>query len=190
VPGLRERRHAQTRDDIVDAAFELFAARGFAEVTMEEVARAAGVSRSTAYRRFPTKEDVVLEILNRWLEAYDEAIEGLDPDTDLVAALEIATRAVATHIDANIDRVRTAYAILEEAPSLNVTGVANAVWFNRITELARRHGGHDDESAKVIAGAYMGAVDAMMFHWASAGGAGSVVEATRRVHERMKPILR
>lgn len=190
MAGLRERRHAQTRADIVDAAFELFAARGFAEVTMEEVARAAGVSRSTAYRRFPTKEDVVLDIPNRWLEAYDEAIDGLARDTGLAEALEIAANAVAGHIDANIDRVRTAYAILEEAPSLNVAGVANAEWLQRIAALARRHGGHDDESAKVIAGAYMGGLDAMMFHWASTGGGGSVAEATRRAHERMKPILR
>jgi AcrR family transcriptional regulator len=190
VSGLRERQHAQTRADIVDAAFDLFAARGFAEVTMEEVARAAGVSRSTLYRRFPTKEDVVLEIPNRWLEVYDEAIEGLDPDTDLVRALEIAASAVATHIDANIDRVRTAYAILAEAPSINVAGIANAEWLHRIADLARRHGGHDHESAKVIAGAYMGGLDAMIFHWASTGGAGSVVEATHRAHERMKLILR
>lgn len=190
MPGLRERQHAQTRSDIVDAAFELFAARAFAEVTMEEVARAAGVSRSTAYRRFPTKEDMVLEIPNRWLEVYDEAIESLDPDTDLVGALEIAASAVATHIDGNIDRVRTAYAILAEVPSLKVTSIANAEWLHRIAELARRHGGHDDESAKVIAGAYMGGLDAMMFHWASTGGAGSVVDATHRAHERMQPMLR
>ena len=156
---------------------------------MEEVARAAGVSRSTAYRRFPTKEDVVLEIPNRWLVAYDEAVAGLDPTASLVEALEIAAGAVAAHIDANIDRVRTAYAILAEAPSLNVAGVANTEWLQRIAELARRHGGHDEETAKVIAGAYMGGLDAMMFHWASGGGAGSVVDATRRAHERMKSIL-
>ena len=190
MAGLRERRHAQTRADIVDAAFELFAARGFAEVTMEEVARAAGVSRSTAYRRFPTKEDVVLEIPNRWLDAYDEAVADLPADLDLLDAIEVGALAVARHIDANIDRVRTAYEILDEAPSLNVAGVANAEWLKRIADLARRHGGHDDESAKVIAGAYMGGLDAMMFHWASTGGTGSVVDATRRAHDRMKPILR
>ncbi|MEM7285227.1 MAG: TetR family transcriptional regulator [Actinomycetota bacterium] len=190
MAGLRERRHAQTRADIVDAAFQLFAARGFAEVTMEEVARTAGVSRSTAYRRFPTKEDVVLEIPNRWLEVYDGAVAGLEPGVGFVEAIEIAATAVASHIDADIDRVRTAYAILEEAPSLNVAGVANAEWLRRIAELAERRGGHDAETAKVIAGAYMGGLDAMMFHWASTGGAGSVVEATRRAHDRMRPILR
>ena len=157
---------------------------------MEEVARSAGVSRSTAYRRFPTKEDVVLEIPNRWLEAYDEAITDLPADLDLVEAIQIGAIAVARHIDANIDRVRTAYAILDEAPSLNVAGIANTEWLKRIAHLAHRHGGHDEETAKVIAGAYMGALDAMMFHWASTGGTDSVVEATRRAHERLEPILR
>ena len=101
MTGLRERRHAQTRADIVDAAFELFATRGFADVTMEEVARAAGVSRSTAYRRFPTKEDVVLEIPNRWLDAYDDAdCRSAGDEVGLVEALEVAALAVARHIDA------------------------------------------------------------------------------------------
>ena len=117
MAGLRERRHAQTRADIVDAAFELFAARGFAEVTMEEVARSAGVSRSTAYRRFPTKEDVVLDIPNRWLDAYDDAVADLPADLGLVDAIEIAATAVARHIDANIDRVRTAYATTPKTPT-------------------------------------------------------------------------
>ncbi len=189
MAGLRERRHAQTRADIVDAAFALFAERGFANVTMEEVARAAGVSRSTAYRRFPTKEDVVLEIPNRWLDAYDTAVAALPVDADLLTAVETAALAVATHIDADIELVRGAYAILDEAPSLNVAGVANAEWLKRMAELAMKHGGHDEEAAKVIAGAYMGGLDAMMFHWASTGGTDSVVEATRRAHERLKPIL-
>lgn len=42
------------------AALELFEARGFEAVAVEEVAEAAGVSPSTLYRRFGTKERLVL----------------------------------------------------------------------------------------------------------------------------------
>ena len=114
----------------------------------------------------------------------------LPDDADLVTAVETAATAVAAHIDADLDLVRAAYAILAEAPSLNVAGVANTEWLKRMATLAVRHGGHDEETAKVIAGAYMGGLDAMMFHWASTGGTGSVVDATRRAHERLTPVLR
>lgn len=182
---LRERRHAQTREDIVDAAFTLFAERGFAAVTMAEVAEAAGVSRSTAYRRFPTKEDVVLAIPNRWLDVFDDAVADLAADTDVATAVETAAMAVAAHIDADLDRVRTAYAILDEEPSLKVTGVAGGQWVKRVAALIRDHSDHDAESAAVLAGAYMGGIDATMFHWAAGGGTGSVVDATRRAHGRL-----
>ena len=189
VSGLRERRHAQTRADIVDAAFALFAERGFAAVTMEEVARAAGVSRSTAYRRFPTKEDIVLDVPGEWLTAFDDAVAELPADASLRDAVELGALAVATHIDANLDRVRAAYAILDEAPELNVTGVGGSDWLKRVAGLARDLGGHDDEAAKVIAGAVMGAIDAMMFHWAATGGTTPVVDATRKVLDRLRPLL-
>ena len=51
-------RTAATRGALVDAARELFGARGFAEVGTEEVARAAGVSRGALYHQFADKTEL------------------------------------------------------------------------------------------------------------------------------------
>ena len=54
-------RAEQTRQRLQEHALRLFAKRGFDNVTVEEVARAAGVSHMTFFRHFPTKESVVLD---------------------------------------------------------------------------------------------------------------------------------
>jgi AcrR family transcriptional regulator len=54
--GLRERKKRQTKQAIADAALKLFGERGFDEVTVAEIARAADVSEQTVYNHFPTKE--------------------------------------------------------------------------------------------------------------------------------------
>jgi len=51
---------AATRDRISDVALRLFEQRGFDEVTVNEVAAAAGVSHMTVFRHFATKEDLVV----------------------------------------------------------------------------------------------------------------------------------
>lgn len=60
-PPLRERQKRETHAVIARAAEALFAARGFHAVTVEEVARAAGVSRQTVFNHFPNKEDLVFD---------------------------------------------------------------------------------------------------------------------------------
>jgi AcrR family transcriptional regulator len=59
--GLRERKKQQTRRAIRDAAMRLFLERGFDEVSVAEVARAADVSEQTVFNYFPRKEDLVYE---------------------------------------------------------------------------------------------------------------------------------
>src|SRR3954471_13588218 len=56
--GLRERKKEQTRERIAQVARDLFLARGFENVTVAEVARAAEVAQKTVFNYFPTKEDL------------------------------------------------------------------------------------------------------------------------------------
>ncbi len=189
MAGLRERRHLETKQALLDTAFELFSARGFASVTMDEIATAAGVSRSTAYRRFASKEDLVLEIPRRWLAAFDSAVGALPADAGLADALRTGCMAVAEHIDGDAATVLAAYRVLEEAPSLRSNGVATSAWLERLIGLVARFGDVDDELAGMIGGAHLGAIDAMMITWAGSGGRSSVAQSTDRLLERLTGIL-
>ena len=60
-PGLRERKKQATRQLISNVATGLFIQRGFDEVTVAEVAEAAGVSKMTVFNYFPRKEDLFLD---------------------------------------------------------------------------------------------------------------------------------
>ena len=57
--GLRERKKRQTRQLLADTARRLFSERGFEQVSVAEIARAADVSAATVFNYFPTKEDLV-----------------------------------------------------------------------------------------------------------------------------------
>lgn len=57
--GRRERKKLETRQRIQDAAIDLFDARGFEQVTVAEVARAAEVSPATVFNYFSSKDDLI-----------------------------------------------------------------------------------------------------------------------------------
>jgi AcrR family transcriptional regulator len=57
---LQARKREVVREALRVAAEELIARRGYEKVTVEDIARAAGVSRRTYFRYFETKEDVVV----------------------------------------------------------------------------------------------------------------------------------
>jgi AcrR family transcriptional regulator len=71
----------RNRDRIVETARALFKAKGFNDVSMDEVAKAAGVGAGTLYRHFPTKEALYDAVLEAWTEKVRAAVDralGLD----------------------------------------------------------------------------------------------------------------
>ncbi|MFD0883801.1 TetR/AcrR family transcriptional regulator [Streptosporangium algeriense] len=86
-PGLRERKKQRTRQTISDLASELFLRRGFDNVTVAEVAEAAGVSAKTVFNYFPRKEDLFLDRFPEAAELVTRAVrerpEGEEPLTAL-----------------------------------------------------------------------------------------------------------
>ncbi|MFI0940245.1 helix-turn-helix domain-containing protein [Streptomyces sp. NPDC021020] len=95
-PTLRERRRLETRGLIQAHAVRLFTDRGYDEVTVADVAEAAGVSAMTVYRHFPTKEDLVL--VDRPARIIAELVAASPPSQPLVrrvgGALVEAARAL------------------------------------------------------------------------------------------------
>jgi AcrR family transcriptional regulator len=104
---VRRQAKADRRDALLNAAAQLFADRGFAGVTLEELGAAAGVSGPAVYRHFPGKAAVLAALL---LEASEGLLQGGGGVVDATDDAEAALRAlVGFHVDfaiANADVIR------------------------------------------------------------------------------------
>jgi AcrR family transcriptional regulator len=71
----RQQRGQQTRSNILAAAAVAFAEQGYDATGVAEICRRAGVSKGAFYHHFSSKQDLFLELLERWLIALDEQLE-------------------------------------------------------------------------------------------------------------------
>ncbi|GAA5069696.1 AcrR family transcriptional regulator [Thermocatellispora tengchongensis] len=85
--GLRERKKRETRRRIADVAMGLFAAKGFDNVTVAEVARAADVSVNTVFNYFGTKEDLFLDRSDEAVASLGEVVRARRPGESALDAL-------------------------------------------------------------------------------------------------------
>ena len=68
LSGLREKKKANTKESLLNAAAQLFSERGFSETTVDQIAEKAEVSKVTFYGYFKAKEDLLTALHNRVLE--------------------------------------------------------------------------------------------------------------------------
>lgn len=84
---LRERKKRATRQRISNVASALFRERGFDQVSVAEVARAAEVSTMTVFNYFPRKEDLFLDRIPEAVEMFSGAVRDRAPGETPLAAL-------------------------------------------------------------------------------------------------------
>jgi AcrR family transcriptional regulator len=72
----------QRRIQLLDAASEVFASKGYHAAAMDEIADAAGVSKPVLYQHFPSKLDLYLALLDQSCERLVEVLEGALSSTD------------------------------------------------------------------------------------------------------------
>jgi AcrR family transcriptional regulator len=169
---LRERKRTRTRLMIQTEALRLFAEKGYAQTTIEEIADAAAISPRTFFRYFPSKEDVVL-----WDE-YDPVALDLTAARSVGEPLAEAFRAVMRETLGGLyrndperlrARIQLAYTVPEvrarflDAQTHGIEGLAAWVAEARGADV-------DDLSLRVAGSALLAAVSVALDAWQRDGG--------------------
>src|SRR5262245_49625762 len=74
-PDRRQRRSADIRERLFRAALGLFAQKGFAETTVEDITNAADVGKGTFFNYFPSKEHILLAFSDMQIGKLQAAVE-------------------------------------------------------------------------------------------------------------------
>ncbi|WP_053852166.1 TetR/AcrR family transcriptional regulator [Streptomyces sp. NRRL B-24085] len=89
------RRRVRTRANLLDAAFAVFAAKGFGRVSIEEVCEAAGYSRGAFYSNFDSLDELFFALYRQRADLIADQVSGalaLDgPGFDVPAAVDRVT---------------------------------------------------------------------------------------------------
>jgi AcrR family transcriptional regulator len=75
----RERKKQETRQHLLEAAWQLFRSKGYEDTTVQEIAEVADVAKSTFFNYFETKEAIVNEIALWRIELLGCHMLGADP---------------------------------------------------------------------------------------------------------------
>ncbi|WP_298460901.1 TetR/AcrR family transcriptional regulator [uncultured Cellulomonas sp.] len=157
-------RAQATRDRLQRCALELFVQRGFDATTVEDIARAAGVSHMTFFRHFPTKDAVLLD------DPYDPVIaDAVLAQPRVLPALERVRRgflaAWAGLPEPADEQTRVRIRIMAEHPGLRARAWENNQRTEDVVVAALVADGVARLEARVAAAACLGALLAALLDW-------------------------
>ncbi|MFI0234772.1 TetR/AcrR family transcriptional regulator [Streptomyces sp. NPDC017086] len=103
TPRRVTRRRVRTRARLLDAAFTVFAAKGFGRVTIEEVCEAAGFSRGAFYSNFATLDELFFALYRDraglLAAQVADALAQDGPGLDVPAAVDRVTEVLLLDVD-------------------------------------------------------------------------------------------
>src|SRR3974390_2940605 len=73
--GLRERKKARLRQQIIETAIRLFRKRGYEKTRVDDIVRILEISQPTFFRYFPSKDAVLREVGRRGVNCIKEHLE-------------------------------------------------------------------------------------------------------------------
>ena len=100
------RRRSTSRHQITDAAIALFADRGFEEVSVDDVAEAAGIARRTLFRYYPSKNAIPWGDFDAHLQHLRGLLSAADSSVPMEQALRDALLAFNTFDESELPRHR------------------------------------------------------------------------------------
>lgn len=159
---------AGARERIADAAFRLFAVQGYEATAVEDIAAAAGVSRSTFFRSFGSKEAVIFPDHDALLDRLEERLRTTHSDSALAAVTD-AVKIVLFHYVAEGDRARERYRLTSSVSALRERELVSSARYQRLfRRYLSRWGDATPDSelrAEVTAAAVVAAHNRVLRRW-------------------------
>jgi AcrR family transcriptional regulator len=179
---LREQRRERNAREIQQAAMSLFAERGYAAVTVEDIASEAGISERTFFRYFASKDHLLVAEAGRRIEVIHESLTEQDDTLDAWQALRNAVLHQSTSED-QVGRSAAIWAQLtKEAPALLAKMIMHGALegtHNIEIELARRLGVPEtDPLPDVMMSVTLAAMQSAYLRWLDDEGPGSLADLT------------
>ncbi|MEV6652898.1 TetR family transcriptional regulator [Streptomyces sp. NPDC051219] len=173
---LRERTRAAMRAEVSEVAFRLFAEQGFDKTTVEQIAAEAGLSRTTFFRYFGTKEEVVLGKFGEFGHEVAATLAarpaGERPWDSLRRAFDVVTQADPDEPEQALSLMR----LLSDACALMTRQWEKTQGWQSVLvpEISRRLGGDsesaDDPRARALVASAIACLDAATDAWTAGNG--------------------
>jgi mycofactocin system transcriptional regulator len=136
------RRRSTTPQHITDVALRLFADSGFAAVSVDDVAHAAGIARRTVFRYYASKNAIPWGDFDAHLQHLRELLEHVDPDMSLGEALRAALLSFNTFDESETIRHRQRMRVILQTAELQAYSMTMyAGWREVIAEFVARRSG-------------------------------------------------
>ena len=119
------------RERLAEAAFALFDERGYEQTTVDDITERAGLGRTTFFRHYRSKEDVIFPDHDRLLEQIADRLRTSSHRTAL-AAVSDAVRLVLLHYIDEGDLARRRYALTSAVPALRDREIATVARYQRL----------------------------------------------------------